>query len=71
MTFREVLPYWDPTLAKYLEDRSTLEEIPAFFVNDLIPQFKKYLITGGMPAVINAFNLQTQFQAVENVLQNI
>ena len=71
MTFREVLPYWDPTLAKYLENRSTLEEIPAFFVNDLIPQFKKYLITGGMPAVINAFNLQTQFQAVESVLQNL
>jgi predicted AAA+ superfamily ATPase len=71
MTFREVLPYWDPTLAKYLENRSTLEEIPSFFVNDLIPQFKKYLITGGMPAVINAFNLQSQFQPVESVLQNL
>jgi len=36
-----------------------------------LDQFKKYLITGGMPAVLNAFKLQNSFEACDSVLQNL
>jgi len=71
LTFREVLPNWNKNLAAYVDSIDSLEPIPAFFFNDLIDSFKKYLITGGMPAVINAFNSQNTFEACDTVLQNL
>ncbi|HMQ07324.1 MAG TPA: AAA family ATPase [Saprospiraceae bacterium] len=71
MTFREVLPYWDEKSAKFLNQLSRIESIPELFYNDLLNQFKKYIITGGMPAVINAFNQFQTFEACESVLQNL
>jgi hypothetical protein len=71
LTFREVLPYWNTNLAQYLGAIHSVEPLPAFFFNDLLDSFKKYLITGGMPAVINAFNRQNTFEACETVLQNL
>src|SRR5690606_15226560 len=52
MTFQEVLPYWDEKLYNYLEQIRDFEPIPNYFFNDLIHQFKKYMITGGLPAVV-------------------
>jgi len=71
LSFREVLPYWNEKLARFLDQIDTIEAIPEFFFNDLIDNFKKYLVTGGMPAVINAFNEQNTFDASETVLQNL
>jgi len=70
-TFREVLPYWSDKLARYLNELNSIEALPDYFYNDLLDQFKKYLITGGMPAVLNAFQSQNSFEACDSVLQNL
>jgi len=70
-TFREVLPYWNHNLAQYLNQIKSIEPIPDYFFNDLIDLFKKYLITGGMPAVLNAFKEEKTFDACDTVLQNL
>lgn len=71
MTFREVLPYWNPQAAAFLEQWDTLDPIPELFYNDLLDAFKKYLITGGLPAVVNAFNSTHTFEVCESVLENL
>lgn len=71
MTFREVLPYWDEKSARFLDQLDAAEPIPEFFFNDLSNSFKKYLITGGMPAVLAEFNRSKTFTGCENLLENL
>jgi predicted AAA+ superfamily ATPase len=71
MTFKEVLPIWDNGLHLFLEQLNSFEPIPAYFFNDLLHQFKKYMITGGMPAVINSFNISKTFENIDEVLKNL
>lgn len=70
-TFKEILPYWNPQLSLYLKQLNNIEPLPDYFYNDLLNQFKKYLTTGGMPAVLNTFRLENSFEACEGVLQNL
>lgn len=71
MTFREVLPNWDKQAVTFLEQISQLEEIPQYFFEPLKDHFKKYLITGGLPAVINEFNLTQSFERCDSILENL
>ena len=71
MTFREVLPYWDETAAKYLETHNSFEKIPELFFNSILYQFKKYLIIGGMPAAITLFNQTNLFEESDQLLKNL
>ena len=71
LSFKEVLPYWNDNLARFLNQIKSIEPIPDYFFNDLVDNFKKYLITGGMPAVLNAFKQENSFEACENVLKNL
>jgi len=71
MSFREVLPYWDEQAADYLSKMSAIEEIPLFFYNNLLDHFKKYLITGGLPAVVNEFNQSKNFESCDRMLANL
>jgi predicted AAA+ superfamily ATPase len=71
LSFREVLPYWNDKLSRFLNQIKSIEPIPEYFFTDLVDNFKKYLITGGMPAVLNAFNQENSFDACESVLQNL
>jgi hypothetical protein len=71
LSFREVLPYWNDKLSRFINQIKTIEPISEYFFNDLLDNFKRYLITGGMPAVLNAFNQNNNFEVCENVLQNL
>lgn len=71
MTFREVLPFWDEKSARFLDQIKSAEPIPVLFFNDLLDNFKKYLITGGMPAVVREFNQTKNFESCESVLENL
>jgi predicted AAA+ superfamily ATPase len=71
MTFREVLACWDGGLAKVLEDVDGLEPLPQYFFSEAVVQFKKYLVTGGLPAVVDAFNRSGAFEEGEQVLENL
>jgi predicted AAA+ superfamily ATPase len=71
MTFREVLPYWDEKAANFLNQIQNPEAIPEYFFNTLVDFFKKYMICGGMPAVVNIVNQTHNFSEVEQVLGNL
>lgn len=71
MTFREVLPYWDEKSARFLNQLEGVEPIPELFFNDLLSNFKQYLITGGMPAVVAEFNRSRTFGGCESLLENL
>ena len=71
MTFREVLPNWNNQLHAYLEQLNSLDSIPEYYFNDLLHHFKKYMITGGMPAVVKAFNESQTFENTDDVLNNL
>lgn len=71
MTFREVLPYWNATTAAYLNQDLKIEAIPDYFFNDLLDAYKKYLVTGGLPAVINEYDRSKSFNKIDDRLQNL
>lgn len=71
MTFREVLPYWDQKISDYLNEINKIEEIPNYFFNDLVDYFKQYMVIGGLPAVINEFNLKRNFNTCDALLENL
>ena len=71
MSFREVLPTWNPKALAFLNQMSSIEEIPSYFYNDLLDAFKKYLIIGGFPAVIREFNQSNSFERCNEVLENL
>lgn len=71
MTFSEVLPHWDQRCAAFLESIAEVSDIPAFFFNDLTDHFKKYLIIGGLPAVVREFNASKSFERCDAVLENL
>jgi uncharacterized protein len=71
MTFREVLPYWDKSASNYLNQIDQIEEIPEYFFNNLTNLYKKYMISGGMPAVINLINRTNDFTEVDQLLDNL
>jgi predicted AAA+ superfamily ATPase len=48
-----------------------IEEIPAYFFNNLTDNFKKYLITGGLPAVVKEFNRTNNFNRIDEILENL
>ncbi len=70
-TFREILPYWNDTLSVYLNQLNSIEPLPDYFYNDSLDQFKRYLVTGGMPAVLNVFKQENSFEACDRILQNL
>jgi predicted AAA+ superfamily ATPase len=71
MTFREVLPNWSNSLSKYVEQLDALTPIPDYFFNDLLHHFKKYMITGGMPAIVKSFNDSNTFENTDETLNNL
>lgn len=71
MTFREVLPYWDRQAAFFLDSLDCIGPIPEYFFHNLTDQFKKYLVTGGLPAVVREFNQSQLFSDSESTLQNL
>ena len=70
MSFREVLMSRNQKVANFLNNHTTLDEIPSFFYTDLIDEFKKYMITGGLPAVVRTFNESNRFDLCDQLLEN-
>ncbi len=70
-TFREILPYWNDKLSAYLNQLNSTDPLPDYFYNDLLEQFKRYLVTGGMPAVLNILKQESSFEACDSMLHNL
>lgn len=71
MTFIEVLEAWDNQYANYLDQINTIEEIPSYFFNTYVDYFKKYLITGGLPTVVESFQKNHSIEICDETLENL
>lgn len=71
MTFREVLLNRDEKIVRTIGNITLTEPLPHLFYNDLLDHFKKYLVTGGLPAVVNALEPTGTFQESEQALENL
>ncbi len=71
MTFMEVLEAWDYQHANYLEQINSIEEIPSYFFNTYVDYFKKYLITGGLPTVVDSFQKHQSIEICDELLENL
>lgn len=71
MTFREVLHYRDEKIARTIGQINLTAPLPQLFYNELLDHFKRYLVTGGLPAVVNALQPTGTFQESEQVLENL
>jgi len=71
MTFKEVLHNVDKKVAGFVNQIDSLEELPSYYFNILFDNFKKYLITGGLPAVVKELNQTSSFERCEEILENL
>lgn len=71
LSFMEFLGQCDPKMAAYLDSISKIEAIPDLFFSTIKDHFKKYLITGGLPAVALQFLETRDFSQSEAVLSDL
>ncbi len=71
LSFTEFLQTADPKLALYLDNINKIEVIPDIFFSSLKDNFKKYLITGGLPAVALTFLETKDFAKSDLVLKDL
>ena len=71
LSFIEFLEQCDPKMASYLDSISKIETIPDLFFSTIKDHFKKYLITGGLPAVALQFLETSDFSQSEAVLSDL
>ncbi len=71
MTFREALEVWNPSALEYLNQRRAVERIPEFLFNDLKFQFKRFMISGGMPQSVRALAERDSIAEVDQILDNL
>jgi predicted AAA+ superfamily ATPase len=69
LTFAEFLGQFDSKLSDYLNGIKKLDPLPDLFFSSIKDNFKKYLITGGLPAVALTF-LETKDFAQSDVVLN-
>ena len=71
LTFAEFLDQADPKLGTYLKGIQRIEPLPDLFFSSLKDNFKKYLITGGLPAVALSFLETKDFAQSDAVLHDL
>jgi predicted AAA+ superfamily ATPase len=71
LSFSEFLGQCDPKLNAYLKGVKTIEPLPDLFFSSIKDHFKKYLITGGLPAVALTFLETKDFVQADTVLKDL
>lgn len=71
LIFSEFLEQCDAKLSVYLKSIQRIEAIPDIFFSALVENFKKYLITGGLPAVALTFLETKDFSQADAVLKDL
>lgn len=71
LSFSEFLAQCDNKLDSYLKKINKIESIPDLFFSSIKDNFKKYLITGGLPAVAQIFLDTKDFSKADVVLNDL
>ena len=70
-SFEEFLKKSDVNLYKYYQTIETIDSIPSLFFNQLLENFKIYMLTGGMPEAILTYLTTKNTEQVQRVMQSI
>ncbi|MDR1652540.1 MAG: AAA family ATPase, partial [Prevotellaceae bacterium] len=65
VSFKEFLKCAKPDLFEFVENLQSVENLPLVIFNRLSEEFKKYHITGGMPAIVSNFLNNKGLEQVE------
>ena len=71
VTFKEFLSVSDPRTFEYIDTLDEIRHLPEIIINKLRTEYRRYQVTGGMPAPIVALLDDKGIGAVESVLQDI
>lgn len=71
ISFREFLRASDPSTFEYIEGLNQIQHLPEIILNKLRTEYRRYQVSGGMPAAVVALLDSQGIQAVEQVLQDI
>ena len=71
VSFKEFLAAESPNLLDYIEQISTIEELPVIVFNRLSESYAKYQVSGGMPQAVAQFLDNKGVGEVDMTLQNI
>lgn len=73
LTFREFLRAADETTFEWVErmDKAGFEKLPEIILSRLKLEYKRYLVSGGMPEAVKALLENKGMDAVDKVLQDI
>lgn len=71
LSFLEFLQASNASLYKYVDSLVVIEPIPDIFFNQLMDQFKMYLICGGMPEAASNLLSTQNTERTEQILQDI
>ena len=71
ITFREFLRASDPSTFDYIETLNQVQHLPEIILNKLRTEYRRYQVSGGMPAAVVALLDNQGILAVEQALQDI
>lgn len=71
VSFSEFIRASDYDIYSYINNIQQIEPIPDLIFNKLTVEYKRYLVSGGMPEAVTALLGNEGIETVENVLQNI
>lgn len=71
ITFREFLRASDPSTFDYIEKLNQIQHLPEIILNKLRTEYRRYQVSGGMPAAVVALLDNQGILAVEQALQDI
>ena len=71
ISFKEFLRASDPSTFDYIEKLNHIQHLPEIILNKLRTEYRRYQVSGGMPAAVVALLDNQGIQAVEQTLQDI
>ena len=71
ISFREFLRASDPSTFDYIEKLNHIQHLPEIILNKLRTEYRRYQVSGGMPAAVVALLDNQGILAVEQALQDI
>ena len=71
ISFREFLRASDPSTFNYIEELNQIQHLPEIILNKLRTEYRRYQVSGGMPAAVVALLDNQGVAAVEQTLQDI
>lgn len=71
LTFREFLRASDERTFQYVDALAVIEHLPEIILNKLRSEYRRYMVSGGMPEAVIALLDNRGMEAVESTLQDI